>query len=876
MKLCCFLIITIIITINISFLPFVLSSSLSTSSTSSTTTTTTCDVLSIDESQDSTYNEQTLSLRLIESTIQRAISHQQQNSMFAYDNYVVYTRDFFVYIFKDIECINVPEIETISYIANDISQFITVNRRTHPQLVNVFVGLYRTDELTPQSFYYVYDKRTRQQIKANNLQNTNHEVVTNNTVFISNVSSLIEHYNNNKRNGVNVFHANETAFNDHCVSFYDKQTNMDVVLADRRKYLYIPLCDVNHTLLNVYISDDSTSIKATCKSTIYDIMTSEIKLNRVNGSIDAFFENEVEIKNGLYTFTCGKEAFTSKLIVSNFAFWLVMAFIVVQAVVMVVYFVTDFEGKCREYLEFLDNKVQVCVNEGDENANNGVISYLRRRSTLRATQRRRSKMMKTLAKINGDDDVNGDNAHVNAHTNVQTLDNVNMNVNVNNNNNNGVDSNVRLNIKMNTPETMDNRNSHIDLEDGSNSNSNNKNDIVLDLRSPKANPPKKNNDNDGVITTTKPVNNNNIESNNDISNTIKHININTETVEPILRKKPKLKHKKTKVKINSQDNLNGIRLNSIDQSNNISNNINIGHFQTSSLLERKQTTNTTTTKPHRSNTISRRSSKLTSKRNSIIPRSNTSSRKSSHRMSTIIVDSNFNAKQHDPHELITLPLYQACELDQRSVMSLFGTTLCDKLFLINLCNYNDTSEPLLLRIFAFVFDITCLLFLSALFFNENYLSTRFVQAHTNNKNIHYGYIWTNESPKSAYAALVAVVLIMLMNFGTRTRKELTRLHVQKTEKNFEELKSHTFHALKVKHIIVFVVDMLLMILFWYYCSCFCSLFSQTQVDLVLTTINTAIYCVVFILFIYLLFCIMRVYSLECKSNCLYQFSSFFL
>ena len=191
-------------------------------------------------------------------------------------------------------------------------------------------------------------------------------------------------------------------------------------------------------------------------------------------------------------------------------------------------------------------------------------------------------------------------------------------------------------------------------------------------------------------------------------------------------------------------------------------------------------------------------------------------------------------------------------------MSLFGTTLCDKLFLINLCNYNDTSEPLLLRIFTFVFDITCLLFLSALFFNENYISTRFVQAHTNNKNIHYGYIWTNESAKSAYAALVAVVLIMLMNFGTRTRKELTRLHVQKTEKNFEELKSHTFHALKLKHIIVFVVDMLLMILFWYYCSCFCSLFSQTQVDLVLTTINTTLFCVVFILFIYLLFCIMRV------------------
>ena len=125
---------------------------------------------------------------------------------------------------------------------------------------------------------------------------------------------------------------------------------------------------------------------------IYTIVEKEKKLTYDDIAKELFEENEVEIKNGLYTFTCGKEAFTSKLIVNNFAFWLVMAFIVVQAVVMVVYFVTDFEGKCREYLEFLDNKVQVCVNEGDENANNGVISYLRRRSTLRATQRRRSKI----------------------------------------------------------------------------------------------------------------------------------------------------------------------------------------------------------------------------------------------------------------------------------------------------------------------------------------------------------------------------------------------------------------------------------------------------------------------------------------------------
>jgi hypothetical protein len=422
---------------------------------------------------------------------------------------------------------------------------------------------------------------------------------------------------------------------------------------------------------------------------------------------------------------------------------------------------------------------------------------------------------------------------------------------------------------MNTPETMDNRGSGsgIDIDDATNSN--NKNDIVLDLQTPKANPPKKNaNDNNN--------NNNNIESNIDISNTIKHININTETVEPILRKKTVLKRKKTKVKITNHDNLNGIRLNNTDQT---TTNNNIPHFQTSlndsttkrsSLLQRKPTT-----KPHRT-TLPRRNSKLPSKRNSIIPHSNNSSRKSSRRMSTIIVDSNYNATQYDPHELITLPLSQAAELDQRSVMSLYGATLCDKLFLISLCNSTDIREPLLLRIFAFVFDITCLLFFSATFFNETYLSTRFVYAYTQQKNVNYAYIWRNEAPKSAYAALASTLLIMLMHHAIQTRKALTRLHKQKYETNFDEIKSHTLSVLKLKHIIVLVVDLILMILFWYYCSCFCGVYTKTQVDLVLTTLNTMLFCVVFILFIYLLFCIMRVYSLECKSNCLYQFSSFFL
>ena len=377
MKLC------LIITMYISFIPFIISN---------------CDVSIRDDSQDAVYKDYKLSLKLIDSTIQRALSYRNVHSGFLSKNLIFYTKDFFVYIFENIECIKVPEIENLSYIANDISQFITINKNNNPQLVNVFVGLYRKNELTPQSFYYLYNQHTRQQIKVNNLQNTNDEIITNNTVFINNISSLKEHYDNNIKNGINVFLSNETAFNDFCFNFYDKQTNRDVVLADRRKYLYVPLCDENYTLLNVYIKKDFSEIKATCKSNIYNIMTSQLMLNRVNNSVDVFFENEVKIGSGLKTFTCAKTAFKSSQIAVNFAFWLVLIFIITQVVIIIIYFVTHFDMKYKKYLEFLDSKVKICVNEGDDNINN-VNGFARRRSTIRTTQRRRSKMAKTLSKI---------------------------------------------------------------------------------------------------------------------------------------------------------------------------------------------------------------------------------------------------------------------------------------------------------------------------------------------------------------------------------------------------------------------------------------------------------------------------------------------
>lgn len=818
-----------------------------------------CQVSSINESPDESIKDLTLSSQLIESTIQRAISYKISNEAYLDDNMVYYTSDFFLYIFKDIECLKVPEIENTAYITSDISKLINDNKQQHPNLISVYVVLYRKSELLPQSFFYLYDQKTRQKIKVDKLVSTGIEFVTKSTVFVDKVAFVKEKYDYNIQNNINVFHSNDTLFNDHCFNFYDTNTTTDVVLYDRRHYIYVPLCDKNFTLLNIEWDDNYSSVKVTCKSTIKNVMTSPIMTTITGNNVNMFFDNEVTKGSGLQSFTCLKTAFKQNLFLKNFAFYLLLIFLFIQIIVMIIYFAC-YSGKYRDYLEYLNSKVAIIENEED-NINNIRNSFARRRSTYRSTQRRKSKLSKT-AKFEhnrialNDYDNDNNNLRINSHLPSDNFRNINREEY----------SNRRLDIERSDSfNNHNNNNQHSNNDEESNEDYENRNHgIILNLRNEaRPNPPRRKE----YLDNQNNNNSNGIDTNIETGALSKQVN--TECVEPILRKKKTKRTKRVTIKANNKiNNSNDISPSHDDNINNHNTNINTPTNPSIDDFERKKTVKNT-----QRTTLVRRGTKLASKRNTI--RLSTG-RRSTRRMSTAIVDSNFNDKEYDPHELITLTLEQAAEFDKRSVITVYLTTLCDKLFLIQLCNCGDISEPFLLRLFSFLFDIACILFFSTIFFNETYLSDRFIHAFNKTKKLNYAYVWTNESSKSAYAGLVSMVLIILMNCFIQTRTDLSKVNKKKKSDDFEEQVNQTLKKIKIKHVVIFIIDIILLALFWYYCTVFCNLFEKTQIALFLTAVNSTIFCIIFLLVIYLMFCIMRVFSLECKSNCLYRFSSFFL
>jgi len=95
----------------------------------------------------------------------------------------------------------------------------------------------------------------------------------------------------------------------------------------------------------------------------------------------------------------------------------------------------------------------------------------------------------------------------------------------------------------------------------------------------------------------------------------------------------------------------------------------------------------------------------------------------------------------------------------------------------------------------------------------------------------------------------------------------------KTDEHFEKSKK-IFSNIKIKFFIFFIFSTLLMILFWYYISCFCAVFINTQIILIKDSIFSFILSNCYVFGLNLITGIFRIYALRKGKDkqILYRFS----
>ena len=177
------------------------------------------------------------------------------------------------------------------------------------------------------------------------------------------------------------------------------------------------------------------------------------------------------------------------------------------------------------------------------------------------------------------------------------------------------------------------------------------------------------------------------------------------------------------------------------------------------------------------------------------------------------------------------------------------------IFIFYICkNNNKEYNSYIIKINLFLFFIAIFMSINALFFNDSMMHNIF---ESKNK-LNFLYM----IPYILYSAIISDIIIAITNKLSLSERNLLQL---KKERNKYNVKVKTIAIIKfliIKYIIFFIITFLFLIFFWYYLSCFCAVFSNTQIFLIQNTLISILISVIYHLIICLFPCIFRICALK--------------
>ena len=114
------------------------------------------------------------------------------------------------------------------------------------------------------------------------------------------------------------------------------------------------------------------------------------------------------------------------------------------------------------------------------------------------------------------------------------------------------------------------------------------------------------------------------------------------------------------------------------------------------------------------------------------------------------------------------------------------------------------------------------------------------------------------------------------------RKEEEKMKKNKKYKINENIKKEIFKEIesilkkhKIKITILFIVEILLMLFFWYYVTAFCHVFSSTQISWLFDSLLSILSRLIIEILLSLGFAKLYLISIESNIHCIYKFVLFF-
>ena len=203
--------------------------------------------------------------------------------------------------------------------------------------------------------------------------------------------------------------------------------------------------------------------------------------------------------------------------------------------------------------------------------------------------------------------------------------------------------------------------------------------------------------------------------------------------------------------------------------------------------------------------------------------------------------------------------------DKRSFIEFYCSLLKRKQILIfTFCTNNDYNSKLI-KACLFFFSFSLYFTVNALFFND--LTMHKIYEGKGNFNI------IHQISQIFYSSIISSFLQILIRFFSLSEKNIISL--RNPAGNIKEKILSVLKCLKIKFFFFYLLLFLLLSLFWYYISCFCAVYKNTQNILLQDTLMSFGLSMIYPIFLNVIPGIFRIPALNNKNKCnecLYQFS----
>ena len=193
------------------------------------------------------------------------------------------------------------------------------------------------------------------------------------------------------------------------------------------------------------------------------------------------------------------------------------------------------------------------------------------------------------------------------------------------------------------------------------------------------------------------------------------------------------------------------------------------------------------------------------------------------------IDSRDKFKKSKPdtdYELNWLSYKEAIIYDKRTKCEYYSSLIRSKqLFIFTFCTLNDYNSGIIKK-FIFFLSFALHYTTNALFFNESTMHQIYEDSGKYNFNYQIPYI--------IYSAITFILRLMLQ-FLVLTDKDVLEVKNQTKRGLAIDMKKKKLKYIKIKFGIFFILNFILLVLFWYYLTCFNAIYKNTQVYLIENT-----------------------------------------